>query len=177
MRTLWLHCWWVLGILKFPNFQFPDLHLLDVHFWSQIRIVWFSNSKTSPILQFSNYNFENKKLGTHTFRQFQIFWFSGMKNMSQGRSHELACIFQNIFGDRYGIRGSRIGRCFEGSRNHPKKIAIDQESLIGHLEITTPPQKKENIIILKTKKSNKRIVACHIWDSIRPRFGPYFTCL
>ena len=39
------------------------------------------------------------------------------------------------FGDKYGVRGSRFGRCFGSSRNHPKGIAIDQESLISHFGI------------------------------------------
>ena len=39
------------------------------------------------------------------------------------------------FGNKYGVRGSIFGHIFGRSKNVPKNIAIDQESLISHLGI------------------------------------------
>ena len=43
------------------------------------------------------------------------------------------------FGDKYGVEGTRFGEHFGSSRNHPKRIAIDQESLISNLGIIKSP--------------------------------------
>ena len=52
----------------------------------------------------------------------------------QGRPH-IFLYFLKCFGDKYGVRGSRVGNIFGRSRNVLKSIAIDQESLISHLGI------------------------------------------
>ena len=48
-------------------------------------------------------------------------------------------MFFNYTGDKYGVQGSRFGRLFGSSRNHPKSIAIDPEVKISHLGITKTP--------------------------------------
>ena len=50
-------------------------------------------------------------------------------------------IFQGleIFGDKYGTRGSIFGNIIGRSKNDLKHIAIDQESLISHCGIIKAP--------------------------------------
>ena len=52
--------------------------------------------------------------------------------------------FKKYFGDKYGVRGSRLSGFVGSSGNHPKNIAIDQEVKISHCAINKTP-----IIILK----------------------------
>ena len=43
------------------------------------------------------------------------------------------------FADKYKVRGSRFSHIFGRSRNVPKSIAIDQDSLMNHLGIIKTP--------------------------------------
>ncbi len=55
---------------------------------------------------------EIENLGTHTFQHFQNVRFSDVKNMFKDTPY-FSCIFCSIFGDKYGVRGSRFSRFFE----------------------------------------------------------------
>ena len=105
-------------------------------------------------------NFKVPKLRVSQFQSFRISNFRISKLKKKRRTKHKSCIhipsnifrisdsqicnnicsrmlpivlyFVKYFGDRYGVRGSRFGHIFRSSRNHPKSIAIDQESLISH---------------------------------------------
>ena len=85
--------------------------------------------------------FENRKIqkmkrpGTQTFHNFQNFIFSDMKIIIFKDAPICFLYFSKYFGDKCGVRGSRFGHIFGRSENHPKSIAIDQESLISSLRI------------------------------------------
>ena len=63
------------------------------------------------------------------------------------------CIFCKYSGDKYGVRESRFGHIFGRSKNHPKSIAIDQESLINHFGINKIPQNPNHYIKNKEKQT------------------------
>ena len=76
----------------------------------------------------------NIKLGTHTFRYFQNFRFSDMKNgMFQGRSHILL-YFLKYFGDKYGVRGPYLVEVLEISEVIQKILQYVWESNLAILE-------------------------------------------
>ena len=60
----------------------------------------------------------------------------------------------SIFGDEYGVHGSRFDENVGSSRNHPKSIGIHQESLISNLGLIKTP-KYHNILLNNTRKSKK----------------------
>ena len=69
---------------------------------------------------------------------------------------------------------SRFGHVIGRSKNVPKSIAIDQESLISHFEIIKTPKQTHKYIKKPrtTNKSLKWFAAC--WALKTPNFG---TCL
>ena len=69
-------------------------------------------------------------------------------------------VFFKYFGDKYGVRGSRFGDLFGRSKNIPKSIAIDEESLISHLGIIKNPNKPYIYITKKTRQTQHRIIFC-----------------
>ena len=71
------------------------------------------------------------------------------------------------FGDKYGVRGSRFGLIFGRSRNLPKSIATDQESLINHLGIIKTP-KNPIIILEKQDKPKKQFLLCRTLGLLNP---------
>ena len=77
------------------------------------------------------------------------------------------------FGDKYGVRGSRFGHIFGRSRNVPKNIANDQESLLSHLGIIKTP--KNSIIFKNLEQQASDLFVCRILGLIRPCFGTYLT--
>ena len=52
---------------------------------------------------------------------------------------EFVLYFQSFFCNGYGVRGSRFGHIFGGSKKAPKSAAIDQESLVSHFGIIKAP--------------------------------------
>ena len=70
------------------------------------------------------------------------------------------------FVDKYEVRESIFSRFRGSSRNHPKSIAIDQESLISHLGIIITPKKPYNYI-KKQWKTNK---SCNMFADLGPLF-------
>ena len=94
----------------------------------QICILTFSKFKTT---------FRFLKFGTWVFH-FQNFRFSDMKICSKD---VLTIIrwFLTHFSDEYGVRGTRFGYICGRSKNVPKNIATDQESLISHWGIIKTP--------------------------------------
>ena len=107
----------------------------------------FSNFQ---ILKFPHVHFQTPKNQIPTF---QTVWYIDLprfselqilrceNNIFQGYSHNCSCIFWSIFGDEYEARGSIFGHIFGRSRHPPKRIAIDQDSLISHLGINKTPKK------------------------------------
>ena len=79
-------------------------------------------------------------------------------------------IFACIFGDKYGVRGSRFSHIFGQSKNIPKSIVIDQESLISHLGIIKTPL-KILIINWKTKKPKSTFLFAVCWALLDPVLG------
>ncbi len=67
-----------------------------------------------------------------------------LNNICQGCSH-MFLHFGKYFGDKYVVRGSRFGENFGSSKNDPKNIAIDQESLIKHFGIIKTQKKTINM--------------------------------
>ena len=57
----------------------------------------------------------------------------------QGCSHIVSCIFLKYFDDNWKGYGSRFWQNFGSSRNHPKSIGIDQESIFSHFGIIKTP--------------------------------------
>ena len=66
--------------------------------------------------------------------RFSEFHIPRYENMFQ-RAFHIFLYFLKYFGDRYGVRGTIFGNIFGRSRNVPKHIAIDEESLIRHFGI------------------------------------------
>ena len=66
-------------------------------------------------------------------------------------------VFLKYFCDKYGVRGSRFSRFVGRSKNVPKSIAIDQESIISNWGIIKTPKKQ--IIQLKTRKTKHVFIA------------------
>ena len=73
--------------------------------------------------------------------------------------------FVRYFGDKYGVRGSRFGIIFGRSKNVPKSIAIDQESLISDFGIIKTPKNHKNYF---RNQENQQINKKNM-----PHFGPY----
>ena len=78
------------------------------------------------------------------------------------------------FGDNYGVRGSRFDHMFGRSKNIPKSIVIDQESLISYLGIIKTPNKL-NEYIENQENPKHRFFRCRFVGPIRPRFGPMIS--
>ena len=149
------------GRYPFCNFQVFKLEIPIINFqYSTFQISNFQlpNMFQNRILQLSKYgftkfhNFKVSKIKVRytdlpTFSDFQILRY---EILFQGCPHHFLYLFKYCC-DKYGVRGSIFGHIFGRSRNHPKSIAIDHESLISHLGIIKTP--KKTIIILKTKKN------------------------
>ena len=108
--------------------------------------------------QFSNLSFLNLKLsifGTYTFQIVQTF---------RSCFNDVPIFFLYSLqhsGDKYGVRGSRFGDIFGRSRNHPKSIAIDHESLISHFGIIKIPEYFRKLQKNETR-NNRLIFLSHI---------------
>ena len=74
----------------------------------------------------------------------------------------------SIFGDKYVVRGYIFGHMFGRSKNIPKSIAIDQESLINHLGIIKSPRKTRNTL----KNQEKQKIRFLFWTLLDPVLGP-----
>ena len=83
--------------------------------------------------------------------------YPGYENMF--KDLPILCIFGSIFGNTYGVRGSTFGYVFGRSRNVPKSIAIDQESLISVVGKIKTPQKTHNDSKNKEKQNNMFVFA------------------
>ena len=77
---------------------------------------------------------------------------------------------RKYFGDKYGVRGSRFGHVFGRSKNHPKSIAIDQESLISRLGIIETPKNPHNYI--KKQENPQKHVFAAFWTLLDPVLDP-----
>ena len=100
--------------VPFANFQIP----------SSIFQIFKISKSTIP-----------KNIGTQSFQTSHNCRFSYMKITYFKQVPIFSCIFLKYFGESYGVRGSRIDHIFGRSKNVPKSIAIDQESLISHFGI------------------------------------------
>ena len=63
------------------------------------------------------------------------------------------CCFLKYFGDKYGVRGSRFGRFFGSSRNHPKSIAIDPGVRISYFGVIETQTKQIDTLKNKEKQN------------------------
>ena len=75
----------------------------------------------------------------------QHFRFSDMKQIRY-KNVPIFLVLLKCFGDKYGVRGSRLGHIFGRSKNDPKIIAICPGVTISHLGIIKTSQK---LIIIK----------------------------
>ena len=73
------------------------------------------------------------------------------------------------FVDKYEVRESIFSRFRGSSRNHPKSIAIDQESLISHLGIIEIPQNLT--ITLQRQAKQQQHVFAVFWTLLDPVLG------
>ena len=71
------------------------------------------------------------------FRNVEVWKVIFLKDVSITSLH-----FLKHFGDEYVVRGSRFGKHFGSSRNHPNSTGIHQESLIGNFGIIKAPKIK-----------------------------------
>ena len=87
--------------------------------------------------------------------------------MFEGRVHTFFYV-SKYFSDKYGVRGSRFGNVCGRSKNVPKRIAIDQDSLISNFGII-----KKTIIILNKQEKQKSPNICAVfWALLDPVLGP-----
>ena len=135
-------------IFKFPNlhvtnFQFFKLSICNFQTFNfQTPIFNFSIS-TSPTFQ----TFKFSSFQMSKFQNFQVFncqhfkkvRYAYLPNLSQFQVPRYEnnifkdaptnfLVFLKSFGDKYRVRGSIFCNIFGRPRNHPKNLAIDQES-------------------------------------------------
>ena len=122
-------------MFTFPNCQFsmfPNVHFQYSIFKFQISKFQIVKKQTkTKTSKMGN----SKTLGTQTFRHFHNFRSSDMKEEYFPRMFPYFLVFLKYIGDKYGARGYRFGELVGRSKNVPKNIAIDQESLIANLGI------------------------------------------
>ena len=132
---------------------------INGHFWTRgPRIYGFYYTKILQKILESTW----EHLGKYYFPYMRtnIFGISDShlwKYYFQGCPHH-CLVFVKYFGDIYGVPGSIFSRLVGLSRNHPKSVAIDQESLISHFGIIKAPSNP--MITLKTWKQQIYIVCC-----------------
>ena len=152
---IWNLSFWIFSIFKLSNFTICNLENVKVgnvkfgnvefvhfrywHLWvCNFEFHKISNFKhTRHVFHISNFpnykTYKFKKWGTQTFQAHHNFKFLDV--ICWFKDVPIFFVFSKSFGDKYGVRGSRIGFIFGCSRNHPKNIATCPEIKISHLGI------------------------------------------